>query len=147
MILPVCETWSSTGYLWENADWIWSQCPQGNDCAVWGSTGTLWKNANWLWSQCTGSVPPTPSAEVPIPGIDANVLIQPWIIEPWNPYRAADKEWEEKRKKRIQLTLKVKGQEYNVEKYRNDSRVSVGDIKMMVNPVAIDLQVKEENVI
>ena len=79
------------------------------------------------------------------PGVDAMTLVQPWIEEPWNPYRAADREQAEKKRKRlIKLICRIKGQEYNEEKTHKDFNVTVGDIKMVVKKVKnIDLEVKE----
>ncbi len=119
----------------------------GQICEMWGTTQVPWFNANWKWSECSGIIPPP----VPVvnvgnqPGVDAQTLVQPWIEEPWNPYRAADREQAEKKRKRIiKLICRIKGQEYNEEKTPKDFIVTVGDIKMVINSVKnIDLKIKE----
>jgi hypothetical protein len=130
------------------ADWKWSQCSSSvgppQPCAIWSKTGVLWKNADWRWSECSSSVPVV-SIGGNRPGVDANTLIQPWIEEPWNPYRAADEEWKRKQQKRlIKMICKVKGQEYAQEKLHQVLNVSVGSIKVvMTQDKNIDLEVKE----
>jgi hypothetical protein len=92
------------------------------------------------------STPPTPPIPVssgsiqPI-GVDATTLIQPWLIEPWNPYKDVEKE---KRKRLIKLICKVKGQTYEEEKVIGTMDISVDDVKMVVKKVLnIDLDVKK----
>ena len=110
-------------------------------CSVWGTTGILWRNANWKWSECSGSVPVVNVGNL---GVDATTLIQPWMLEeqPWNPYQSGSLD---KQKRLIKLICKVKGVEYNEEKEIKDFKVTVGDIRMIVKAVAdIDLQLKLE---
>lgn len=151
LIQEICQTWGTTQFPWFLANWKWSECsssvPSG-PCAVWSTTKIPWAQANWKWSECSGSqpIPPIPVVSVGNqPGVDANTLIPPWIEEPWNPYRAADREQAEKKRKRlIKLILKVKGQQYDEEKEVKDFDVTVGDIKMVVKAATnIDLKVKE----
>jgi len=120
-------------------------------CPIWGFTDVLWKDANWTWSECqiiqdivTAIVQPdgvdattyglivlrgdqTPAIVQP-DGVDATTLIQPWLIEPWNPYRAG-----EKKKKLIRLICKVRGMEFDESKETNDFNVSVEDIKLIID--------------
>lgn len=103
-------------------------------CYLWGTTNVLWKNANWRWSECSGSTPPIPVVSIGNqPGVDATTLIQPWLIEPWNPYRTGSLD---KKKRLIKLVCKVKGQDYNEEKEIKDFPVTVGDIHMVVEKVS-----------
>ncbi len=97
--IKVCLPWSREGVQFKNGNWTWADCELITEvCETWGSANFLWKFANWKWSECSGSQP------VPIvnignqPGVDANTLIPPWIEEPWNPYRAADREQAEKKR-------------------------------------------------
>ena len=110
----------------------------------WENTCVSWASACWNWSDC-GTV--VPAVEIPT-GVDAQTLMQPWLEEPWNPYRAADKEQAEKRRKKlIKLVCKVRGQEYNEEKTPKDFKVTVDDIKMLVNSgakIGLDLKKLEE---
>src|SRR5208282_6431251 len=104
-------------------------------------TNVLWKNANWTW----GEEQLVAEIIMNAGGVDAQALIQPWIIEPWNPYRAADKEQAEKKRKRlIKLICRVKGQEYDEERTYRNFNITVGDIKAVVKAVSnIDLKIKE----
>lgn len=113
------------------------------NCFPWGRANVQYKNANWTWSECQLVEEIVNIANQP--GVDATTLIQPWIEEPWNPYRAADREQEEKKRKRlIKLICRIKGQEYNEEKTPKDFKITVGDIKLVVKAVKdIDLKVKE----
>lgn len=115
-------------------------------CYIWGFTDVLWNNAKWEWSECLLV------AEIVagiLPGVDATTLVQPWLEEPWSPYRAGeDQEKQNKRKRLIKLICKVKGVEYNEEKMKKDFKVTANDIKLVVKAVSdIDIKLKEENVI
>ena len=146
-MIKVCHLWGYTDTPFKSSNWKWSECQLIQEvCAVWGTKDASWINANWKWSQCTSSfVPPTPTfGSLQPDGPDATTLIQPWLIEPWNPYRAND-EHDRKRKRLIRLICKVKGEVYNEEKRIGDIRISVDDVKMVVRAVSgIDLNVKME---
>ncbi len=144
-----CLYWSFTPIAWSLGDWTWAECELIQEvCAKWGTTGVWWRNADWRWSQCSGSIiPPIPpivnSGSMRYDGVDATTLIQPWLIEPWNPYRAG--EIKDKRKRLIKLICKVKGQTYEEEKEIGTMDISVDDIKMVVKTMTnIDLDVKLE---
>ena len=96
-------------------------------CPIWGFTDVLWKDANWTWSECQ-IIQDIVTAIVQPDGVDATTLIQPWLIEPWNPYRAG-----EKKKKLIRLICKVRGMEFDESKETNDFNVSVEDIKLIID--------------
>lgn len=113
-------------------------------CAIWGKTGILWKDVVWKWSECSATPVPVISIGNP-PGVDATTLIQPWMVAetPWNPYQTSS--LDSKQKRLIKLVCKVKGQEYDEEKEVRDFKVTVGDIRMIVNAISdIDLQLKLE---
>lgn len=111
-----------------------------SNCVKWGSAGFLWKNANWLWSAC-GPTTVTTSSFVQPPGVDATTLVQPWIEEPWNPYRAG----EQKKKRLIKLICMIKGEKYDVEKEWKNFKITVVDIKLVVDTYSnVDLDVKLE---
>ena len=94
-------------------------------CYIWGSTNVLWSNANWRWSECSSSTPPIPVVDVGnLPGVDAEMLIQPW-----NPYQTSSID---KRKRLIKLICKVKGEEYNEEKELKNLKVTIGDIRQII---------------
>ena len=117
------------------------------DCQKWGTTQFKWSQANWLWSLCgPGPIPPTPVVSIANPpGVDATTLIQPWIEEPWNPYRAGEIEREKKQKLLIELICKVHGEEFNEKKMRKKFKVTANAIKMLINEGAkIDLDLKME---
>ncbi len=144
----ICLFWVQTQRSWGTADWLWSECELASEiCNVWGTDKHLWKNENSWWSLCfgSGSIPPQPitsSVSLQQPGIDATTIVQPWLIEPWNPYTAND-EHDKKRKRLIKLICKVKGETYTEEKPIGTMKVSVDDIKMVVKKVLnIDLDVK-----
>jgi len=110
------------------------------DCAKWGVTGILWKNANWFWSAC-GKIPPVPVIEIggiQPSGVDASTLVQPWQEEPWNPYKT-----EEKKKRMIKLICKIKGVEYDEEKEVKDFKISIDDVRMLMNGIGADVKMKE----
>ena len=111
-------------------------------CAIWSTTNVSWANASWLWSECSGSeIPPEPPITESIGnyGVDANTLIQPWVLEqPWDAYK------ELKQKKLIRLICKVKGDSFDEEKRSKKFDVSVKDIKMVLDTVTIvDLTIRE----
>lgn len=134
----VCKKWGNTNVLWSEANWRWPECI---DCWKWSTATVRWLGANWLWSQCKHVEPePTPSPElINQPGVDATTLIQPWIIEPWNPFRAG-----ERKKKLIRLICKANGMEYDASKEVKDTKLSVDDIKLTIKNVDIDLDTKLE---
>lgn len=109
-------------------------------CAIWNKTAVLWSNANWRWSECSGSAPtpPTPIVDLSKLGVDATTLIQPWIEEPWNPYRAG-----ETKKKPIKLICKVGGKTYDDEKSSKKLEMSVNEVKLKQSVIGIDLDVKK----
>jgi len=141
----ICSLWSTEDVQWSKSNWTFSECQLVQEiCAVWQHTGILWKAANWKWSECSGSIPPQPSITGNRPGVDATTLIHPWLEEPWNPYKAGEKD-KNKRKRLIKLICKVKGQEYNSEKEIHEAKVTIDDIKMIVKAVSnIDLKMKLE---
>jgi hypothetical protein len=114
-------------------------------CYKWGNANVLWKDTNWWWSLCSGSIVPIPPV-VPVivinqpPGVDATTLIQPWLIEPWTPYRAG----EIKKKRSIELTMRMLGIEYKEKKEIKDFNVEADNINIRVNPTNIDLTLKDE---
>lgn len=142
-----CYWWVYNNHIaWPRANWTWSECEIVFDCIKWVNAGSLWKNANWKWSECSGSIiPPIPIIEIGLqpPGLDATTLIPQWLEEPWNPYRAGEKD--DKRKRLIRLICKINGQEYNEEKMIKNFKVTANDIKMVVKEIAgIDLDLKME---
>ena len=109
-------------------------------CPIWGTNDFYWEGANWWWSMCyqSGSIPPITSSVVILqqPGVDATTLIQPWLIEPWNPYRAG----EIKRKKRVKVIVKMNGKTYEEEKEvdeKNESEISVDDVELVMEKINI----------
>ena len=111
-------------------------------CYIWGYTNVLWANANWEWSECLLVAEILISAYPP--GVDAATLVQPWIEEPWSPYRAGEDERKQKRGRLIKLICKVKGIEYNEEKMKKDFKVTAEDIKLVVKAVSdIDIKLKD----
>ena len=148
-ISSICLYWSQTKRPWGTSDWTWSDCESAIElCNVWGTYSSTWMDANSWWSACFGSgsippIPPTPvsSGSFNTYGVDATTLIQPWLIEPWNPYRAGEID---KKKRLIKLICKVKGQTYEEEKEVGTMNVSVDDVKLVVKKVLnIDLDVKK----
>lgn len=147
MIQEICQVWSTTKFPWKMADWKWSECsssaPPPSDCKVWGTTNVLWRNANWKWNECSSSIPPVPVVIIGNPpGVDAELLIQPWQLEePWNPYITSSL----KHKKLVKLICRVQGKKYEEEKEVKDFPVTVGDIRAVVKKVAnIDLDFRLE---
>jgi len=113
-------------------------------CYKWGDCDVLWKDANWWWSRCFQSpVPPViPEAPIQPPGVDATTLIQPWLIEPWNPYRAGEIKKQGNRKM-IEMLLTILGEEYSEKKEKKTINVDVGRIKIELQPTDIDLKLKD----
>jgi hypothetical protein len=142
-----CYYWSVAPVLWKNGNWTWADCELIQEiCAKWGSADFWWKNANWRWSECSGSVippippiPPVASGSLQPLGVDATTLIQPWLIEPWSPYRAG----EIKKPKTIELTLRMLGKEYKEKKEVKNFDVGADNVNIRVNPTNIDLTLKE----
>jgi len=143
----VCYTWGNASVKRSEADWTWEDCQLVADCIKWDTAGVSWMNANWLWSHCSGSfIPPIPpvtsSIVIQSPGVDADTIIQPWLIEPWNPYRASDRE-QEKKKRFIKLICKIKGKTFTEEKEIEKYEVSVDDVKMVIKTISgIDLDIR-----
>jgi len=104
---------------------------------IWSTDCTTWSAACWPWGECAA----VSASVIEIrPGPDATTLIQPWLEEPWNPYRAGEIEREKKRKLLIELVCKVGGQKFSEEKKRKNFKVTVDEIKMLINSGAkIDL--------
>lgn len=96
----------------------------------------LWKNADWTWNECQIVQDLINSL-----GVDATTLIQPWLIEPWNPYRAG-----EKKKKLVRLICKIKGVEYDESKTAKNFNVTVDDIKLVIakgREIGLDMKLEE----
>lgn len=145
-MISVCYHWRYSDFKWNTGNWTWSECQLVNDCIKWGEANQIWKLASWKWSDCSGSfVPPIPVPIIEVinqPGVDATTLIQPWLIEPWNPYRAG----EPKKKKLIRLICKTKNIEYDEKREVKDFDISIDDIKFIIKSVAgIDVSTKVEN--
>jgi len=102
-----------------------------------------WVDANWLWSNCLNFVPPTPppiTGSLHPFGVDATTLLQPWITEPHNPYRAGE---EDKRRRLIKLICKVNGKVYEEEKEVGDMKINVDDVKMVIKKILnIDVDIR-----
>ncbi len=140
-MITLCSLWSTENVQWDNANWTWGECQTVQEvCYIWGQTGTLWKNIGVTWANanCTSSIPPVPVITIPNPcGVDATTLIQPWLEEPWNPYKNLS---DEKKKRLIKLVCKVRGQKYEEEKELKEFTISIYDIQLVVKAVAnIDL--------
>ena len=115
-------------------------------CYRWGNANIPWNMANWLWSECQ-TVQEILTGIGNRPGVDASTLIQPWLDEPWNPYRAGENppQGNSKRLKLIKLICKIKGQKFEEEKMMKDFKVTADDIKLVVKTVSgVDLDVKLE---
>jgi len=119
-------------------------------CYRWGSADVIWKDSNWIWSMCA-SGPPVPVIDVLVnkPGVDATTLIQPWLIEPWNPYRAGEEKAKQDKKKRlISMIFKIMGEEYKESKEIKSLKMGINEVKMTIKPSKdIDLKIKDNNVI
>lgn len=144
-MITLCSLWSTENVQWKNSNWTWGECQTVQEiCEVWSRTPFRWNNANWRWSECSSSViPPIPVVTIGNqPGVDATTLIQPWLEEPWNPYRNLS---DEKKRRLIKLVCKVRGHKYEEEKELKDFNLSVNDIRMVVKAVAnIDLDLRLE---
>lgn len=102
-----------------------------------------WNQANWWWSECqlveeiVGGLPTT--------GVPGEWALPPWLQEDqYDPYNQKQKE---KRERFIRLIAKVKGYpEYDDKaKVRDDIKISIDDIKLVVKAVkGIDVQITEE---
>jgi hypothetical protein len=99
-------------------------------CYRWGFANVLWKNANWTWSECQII---EDLLVLQPDGVDATTLIQPWLIEPWNPYRAGEK----KKKKLIRLICKVKGMNYDQSKSASELNVSIDDVQLVIDKMKL----------
>jgi len=115
-------------------------------CYKWGNAAALFKLANWKWSECAGEgpIPPVPVVGIsPQPlGVDATTLIQPWIEEPWNPYRAGEGKKQGNREL-IEMFIKIMGIEYSEKKEKKTFDVDIGRVKIELNPTTIDLKLKD----
>lgn len=149
----ICYLWSVADVKYGEANWTWDECQIVEElCKTWGDANHLWFRANWIWSKCSGSLPPPPPPPPPITasvinyGVDATTLVQPWLEEPWNPYREAEeKARQAKRKRLIKLICKIKGEKFDEEKEVKDIDISIEDVKLVVKKVAnIDLDLKLE---
>lgn len=145
----VCFQWGNVNVPWIGGDWLWSECSSSiepTSCSVWNYETEDWDLAAWNWDECSGSIPPVPpvvtSSFVQPPGVDATTLVQPWLIEPWNPYTANDAH-DKKRKRLIKLICKVNGKTYEEEKEVGTMNVSVDDVKMVIKK-AINIDIKLE---
>lgn len=109
-------------------------------CKIWGLTDVLWKDANWKWSECSSSIVSVIGND---PGVDASKLVQPWIEEPWNPYKTGSLE---SRNKLIKLICKIDGKEYDEEKKVKDFKLTVDDIRMVIknkDDINVNLKLEE----
>jgi hypothetical protein len=109
----------------------------------------LWININVYWSNdqssWTGSLQQQSSSCVQPLGADATTLIQPWLIQPWNPYTANDNH-DKDRKQLIEMICEIKGKKYKQEKRIKVIKVSTKNIKINVkNNLDIDLEVDVES--
>ena len=142
MAYTQCYRWKDANIAWPRAGWTWSECWLVQEIAscIWSQAGVLWKDADWWWNKCP-LAPPTPTAAITQPdGVDATTLIQPWLIEPWNPYRAG----EVKKKRLIQLICKVKGEKFDETKEVKDIQIKVEDVNLVMKEVlGIDLNITE----
>jgi len=103
---------------------------------------SYWSQASLSWSQESKTWTDVASSSfvenvIYDPGVDATVIVQPWLVQPWNPYRANDNS-----KRLIKLICKVEGKVYEQEKKLGSMDVDVNDVKMVVKPLKIDLEVK-----
>jgi hypothetical protein len=115
-------------------------------CYKWGNCNIHWADANWFWSKCLQIVPPgPPTGSLHPPGVEATVLIQPWLTEPWNPYKQHDSGSFADRKRLIRLICKVKGETYEEEKMVSNMKISVDDIRMVIKAITdVDVDIKFE---
>lgn len=146
-MIRICSLWSTENVQWQNADWTWGECQLVAEvCAIWGQSGFRWSNASFTWNDpnCGTPTPPEPTSSyvANAPGVDASLLVQPWMIEePWNPYKNISKD---KKKRLVKLICKVKGKQYEEEKEMRDFDVSIDDIRMVVKAVSnIDLKMEK----
>ena len=72
---------------------------------MWSLCNVNYNIADWTW----GEVELVEELVNLVTGVDATTLIQPWLEEPWNPYRTG----ETKKKKLVRLICKVKGEEFD----------------------------------
>lgn len=142
-----CNFWDSADSKWQLANWTWDECQLVQnlvECLKWGEAGMFWSITDNQWNTTCSVAPPTSSAAptASYAGVDATTLIQPWLEEPWNPYRAG----ETKKKRLVKLICKVKGQNFSEERYVKDAKITVEDIRMVVKKVAnIDLDIRINN--
>jgi hypothetical protein len=104
----------------------------------WSNSNIYWSNYDIPWSGSfgTGNDP----SYVQPNGVDATTLVQPWLIEPWNPYTAND-EHDKKRKDIIQMV--VEGITYEQPRKTKKVNISTKNVKINVRKKEdIDLDVK-----
>lgn len=136
----ICQTWNNANVKWKDATWKWSRCSDSSRiCQTWSNTDVKWKDADWIWSECQ-----LVSDIIVSGGVDATTLVQPWMIkEPWNPYKKIENV--DNRNRLIRLICKVKNMEYVEEKKMKDFKITINDLKLVVNMVSgIDLNLKLE---
>ena len=75
---------------------------------------------------------PTPTVTetlvIPVIGVDAETLVQPWLIKPWSPYTNINK-----KNKFIKLICKINNVEYDLEKEVKDFNLDVDSVKFIIN--------------
>lgn len=104
-------------------------------CYLWSSANVLWKDANWKWSECFTSV------EAGVPGVDATTLVQPWIEEPWNPYRAG--ELEKQKQRIVEVIGTINGTRYVMNKKSKKFPLIIKEVK--ITPDSQNIYVMIEN--
>jgi len=141
-----CFRWGSTNKIWSLVNLTWTECEivyEIAGCLIWGQAGIPWKDTYVKWSECISPpvppVPPVIEAIIQPAGVDATTLIQPWLIEPWNPYRNL-----EKKKRLIQLICKIKGEKFDETKEVKNIQIKVEDVSLVMKEIlGIDLNITE----
>lgn len=106
------------------------------DC-IWGQSAVLWKDAGWWWSVCQLAV-------IQPPGVDATTAIQPWLIEPWSPYKSFDSGSLDERNKLIRLICRIYGYNYDETKEVRNIQINVKSVNLIIDPsLNVELDTKE----
>lgn len=141
----ICFLWNSGNIAWKDANWKWSECfTRPPTCFIWNSTDVNWNDADWLWSKCFGEppIPPIPpvTASLGNLGVDATTLIQPWLEEPWNPYKNSEQDKE----RFLELMCRINGVKYEKNKKKKKINVSVNNVKIAQYASVVDIEFKLE---
>ena len=123
------DAWSKVNITWAYMGKNWGHC---RSAFIWSRAKLQWKYWNITWADITCFVEA------------ATVIKKGGGLDEF--YEWQRQQEEEKRKRMVRVVCQVRGTKYTEEHYRNNSMISVDDVRLVVKELGVDIFIDDVEV-